>query len=99
MEFLSKTNLKKSIEVHISGSIYFHCIFTTHLTSICKRKSLAEVLLIHAKKWLYRIPSVYEKRIDTGADQTAQAKHFYCKVKKYEEISTTKARHENTGNI
>ena len=42
--------------------MYFHCIFTTNLTSKCKRKSLAEVLLFHAKNWLYGILSFYEKK-------------------------------------
>ena len=60
-------SLKRSIEVHFSRSnifpLYFYDTFDVNL-----QENLAEVLLIHAKKWFYRISSFYEKRIDTGTD-------------------------------
>ena len=49
-------SLKKSIEVYFSRSKKF-------LLHFCEKKSLAEVLLIHAEeKWLCRISSFYEER-------------------------------------
>ena len=52
-------SLKKSVE------LYFYCIFATHMTSICERKKiLVGVRLILQNKCLYRISSLYEKRIE-----------------------------------
>ena len=53
-DFIRDFSLKKFIEVHISTDRrYFYCIFTMHMTSICEKKSLAEVRLTHAEQTSY----------------------------------------------
>ena len=47
------------------------------MTSISEKKKVQQRYgLLMENKCLYKISSIYEKRIDTAEDYTTQAKHF-----------------------
>ena len=95
MEFWSKTSLKKSIEVHFSTKD-ISIVFLRHIWSICEKKGLADVLLIHAEKW-HRISSFYKKRVDTAKGYISNSSKTF--LNQWKSMGFRELQKKKTGNF
>ena len=63
-QFPYKTQRAVVISLKKSVKLYFYCTFATHRRQSVRKRILVGVRLILQNKCLYRISSLYEKRIE-----------------------------------